>query len=106
MLSQFCITVLPNIFPLCDLISPKEKFARSREQETAFVGLKKAFTQRPVLVQPNIGKARDGPQIYADLCRIDVGAVLAQEGDDALLLQIFFASKHLTGREKNYHVTH
>uniref|UniRef100_A0A7I4YHH5 RNA-directed DNA polymerase n=1 Tax=Haemonchus contortus TaxID=6289 RepID=A0A7I4YHH5_HAECO len=94
--------------PLFDLTSPKRKFVWSHEHEEAFEALKKTLMEAPVLAQPNIEKARDGSRpfiIYTDASRIGIGAVLAQEGDDSLLHPVFFASKHLSGAERNYHVT-
>ncbi|KAL6722907.1 hypothetical protein Aduo_017977 [Ancylostoma duodenale] len=94
--------------PLYGLTSPKNRFLWSTEHENAFETLKKVSCEAPVLAQPNIEKARDGSRpfvIYTDASRVGLGAVLAQEGDDAFIHPVFFASKCLTRAERNYHVT-
>lgn len=52
----------------------------------------------PVLVQPDIEKARDGsrPFVCTDASGIRLGAVLSQEGEDKQLDPVYFASKGLS----------
>ncbi|EPB70881.1 integrase core domain protein [Ancylostoma ceylanicum] len=70
--------------------------------------MKAIITSAPVLIQPDIEKARDGSRpfvICTDASGIGLGAVLSQEGDDRQLHPVYFASKGLSMAERRYHVT-
>ncbi|RCN42425.1 hypothetical protein ANCCAN_11574 [Ancylostoma caninum] len=80
----------------------------SAEHEEVFDRVKKMIMKAPVLMQPDIEKARDGSRpfvICTDASTTGLGAVLSQEGDDRHLHPVYFASKGLSKAERRYHVT-
>ncbi|EYC17421.1 hypothetical protein Y032_0030g2037 [Ancylostoma ceylanicum] len=94
--------------PLFELTSQKSPWKWTSEQDEAFERLKELMTTTPVLAQPDVDAARSGERpyiIYTDASQKGIGAVLCQEGKDHLLHPLYFASKSLSGAERNYHVT-
>ncbi|RCN25530.1 hypothetical protein ANCCAN_28757 [Ancylostoma caninum] len=82
---QFCLGFSKIAGCLFALTSSKSVWKWSAEHEEAFDRVKKMIMTAPVLMQPDIEKARDGSRpfvICTDASTTGLGAVLSQEGDD------------------------
>jgi hypothetical protein len=88
--------------PLYKFKDPKAKFVWTEECENAFKTLKKALTESPVLIHPDMKK----PFIlHTDASNDGLGAVLSQLGEDEKEHPIAYAARTLKSSERNY-VTH
>ncbi len=88
--------------PLNRLTQKDVPFVWDKNCETAFQTLKEQLVSSPVLAFPET----DGDYIlYTDASNIGVGAVLAQEDGEGRERVISYASKALSGSEKNWTTT-
>lgn len=71
------------------------------DQQEAFEKLKTSLTSAPILIYPDYRKPFT---LHVDACRRGLGAVLYQEQADKKLHVVAYASRSLTGSEKNYTV--
>ncbi|EYC42134.1 hypothetical protein Y032_0541g3182 [Ancylostoma ceylanicum] len=105
---KFCLGFSKWAGPLFALTSPKSVWKWTDEHDDAFRRMKEMIISAPVLIQPDIERARNGSRpfiICTDASGIGLGAVLSQEGDDKQLHPVYFASKGLSKAERRYHVT-
>ena len=85
--------------PLFALTRKDVPFIWSPACKAAFEELKKRLVEAPVLVFPNFGR---GFVLETDTSGLGLGAVLAQEQEDATTRPIAYASRTLQQHEKNY----
>ncbi|EYC34973.1 hypothetical protein Y032_1220g3764 [Ancylostoma ceylanicum] len=105
---KFCLGFSKVAGCLFALTSSKSVWKWSKEHKEAFDSVKEMIMTAPVLMQPDIERARDGSRpfvICTDASTTGLGAVLSQEGDDRHLHPVYFASKGLSRAERRYHVT-
>ena len=69
--------------------------------QTSFEQLKYFLTHAPILKYPDFSTSAQSFQLYTDASATGIGAVLEQSG-----YVIAYASRTLTGSEKNYGVIH
>ena len=94
---RFVMAYAKMISPLTDLLKKDAPFVWGPDQEQAFLRIKEALTNPPVLALPDFSKPFE---IWCDASGIGIGAVMLQEGRP-----ITFESRKLNSAEKNYHVT-
>ena len=87
--------------PLVKLLRKGQKWEWNMEQEEAFVKLKKALTEAPILARPDFSKPF---KVQTDASNYAIGSVLTQEGEDGEH-PIIYASRVLNTAEKNYTVS-
>lgn len=85
--------------PLHALTSTKSSFTWTEEAESAFIALKEAMTQPPVLAFPDFSKPF---VVEADASAVAVGAVLSQQQTDNRVHPIQFSSRTMTRAERGY----
>ena len=88
--------------PLFALTKKDAPFVWNCDCQNAFVSLKEAMTNAPVLVFPRFGS---GFVLETDASGVGLGAVLAQEQPDGSVRPIAYASRTLQQHEQNYGVT-
>lgn len=88
--------------PLYDLLKKDQAYKWEKEQRGAFKALKAELISAPILRYPNFSRPF---LLHTDASGTRLGAVLAQLMDDNKEYAVAYASKSLTGAEKNYHVT-
>ena len=88
--------------PLFALTKKDAPFAWNCDCQNAFVSLKEAMTNAPVLVFPRFGS---GFVLETDASGVGLGAILAQEQPDGSVRPIAYASRTLQQHERNYGVT-
>ena len=105
-LSSYYRRFIPNFArvakPLHQLTCKGARFEWTAECEEAFQSLKGKLTSAPVLAYPRF--YRDFT-LETDALICGLGAVLSQTQDDGKLHPIAFASRALSGPEKNYGIT-
>jgi hypothetical protein len=84
--------------PLYDLLKKDATFEWDSRHEDAFMQLKDAFVNAPILSYPDFSKRF---VLQTDASNVGIGAVLYQEVNDAKRI-IAYASRKLTAAEKNY----
>ena len=89
--------------PLTSLLKKNAAFVWSDDQENAFITLKEALCQAPILAFPDW--ERDFT-VCTDASNVGLGAVLMQSDDSGRHRAIAFASRILNKAEQNYSVTH
>ncbi|VDK45534.1 unnamed protein product [Cylicostephanus goldi] len=88
--------------PLNNLLQKEVPFTWTEEHTKAFLSLKKALVNAPVLVSPVLGRPY---HIHTDASTIGVGACLLQENPETGNQHpIAYCSRPLTKHEKNYAV--
>ena len=87
--------------PLTTLTKKEKPFLWDQECEVAFNGLKKRFTEEPILRIPDTDKPF---QVECDASKIATGAVLRQQGPDGLWHPCAYLSKSFTPAERNYQI--
>lgn len=85
--------------PLHFLQKKDTLFKWGDEQELAFKTLKQLFTQKPVLLQPDLSKPF---RVETDASTVAVGAVLSQKGEDDNWHPIAYLSKTNLPAESRY----
>ena len=88
--------------PLTKLLCKDAKFVWSKDVNDAFLTIKKAMTQTPVLALPNLNREFN---LYTDASYSGVGYSLTQVGTDGLEHAIHFGGRGLSRCEKNWSVT-
>ena len=88
--------------PLHDLLKPGALWKWESPQEDAFQALINRLTSSPILAHPDFAKPFT---LYTDACKIGLGAVLTQRGDDGLERAIAYASRQTRGKESDYSTT-
>ena len=89
------------ILPLTQLTKKGQSFVWSKEPDTDFVSLKKAFTSAPILAHVDPKK----PFIMeADASDFALGSILSQQGDDEKLHLVAFHSRKFDAAEINYEI--
>jgi hypothetical protein len=83
------------------LLKKGVRFQWNESAETAFVTLKKAFTQAPILAH---FQEDAEVTLETDASAGAIGAVMSQRGSDGKLRPVAFMSKSLTPAERNYDV--
>ena len=83
----------------CTAGSRTARLEWNTKAEAAFVNLKKALTEAPVLAYPRFDR---GFTLEVDASFQGLGACLSQLGDDGQLHPVAFASRGLRGSERNY----
>ena len=87
--------------PLHDLVKKDKKWEWTEKQEEAFKKLKEQFTNKLVLVAPNIDKKM---RMEVDTSDYVMGGVLLMECEDGLWRPVAFLSKSLNETERNYEI--
>ncbi len=88
--------------PLYDLFKKKQIFQWKEAHQCALERLKQLLSSAPVLAYPRF----DRPFIFeTDASVMGLGCVLSQEDDQGRLCPVAFASRSLTGAERNYTIT-
>ena len=98
-----CLTIWSKIIlPLTQLTKKVWSFVWSKEANTAFVSLKKAFTSAPILAHVDPKK----PLIMEEDVTTDfaLGSILSQPGDDEKLHLVAFHSRKFDAAEINYEI--
>ena len=83
------------------MVKKNKKWEWTEKQERAFEELKKRFTEKPVLVIPNLDKKM---RIEVDVSDYVTGGVLSIESEDKLWRLVAFLSKSLNEMERNYEI--
>ena len=89
------------IFPLTQLTKKGQSFVWSKEPDTDFVSLKKAFTSAPILAHVDPKKPF---LIEADASDFALGSILSQQGDEEKLHPVAFHSRKFDAAEINYEI--
>lgn len=100
-LPSYYLRFIPNCSkiaqPLIHLLTKNTKFSWGPEQNEAFIALKRALCNAPILIHPDFSK----PFILqTDASTLGIGAVLSQIGPDNLEHPIAYASRSLNKAEK------
>ena len=86
------------VSPLNKLLCKDAKFVWSKDANDAFLTIKKAMTQTPVLALPNLNREFN---LYTDASYSGIGYSLTQVGTDGLEHAIHFGGRGLSRCEKN-----
>ena len=101
LLSKVYTRLLKLILPLTQLTKKGQSFVWTKEADTVFEGLKKAFASALVL-------AHVDPQkpfiIEANASNFALGSILSQQGDDEKLHPFAFHSRKFDAAEINYEI--
>lgn len=90
--------------PLHALLKKNAQFNWTTDCEEAFIGLKEALVNTPVLMYPQFNGQR--PFILeTDASTQGLGAVLAQQQEDQQVHPVAFASRFLSPAEQRYSIT-
>ena len=87
--------------PLHDMVKKDKKWEWTEEQERAFRELKKRFTEKLVLVAPDLDKKM---RMEVDVSDYATGGVLSMECEDKLWRLVVFLSKLLNKMKRNYKI--
>jgi len=87
--------------PLHDMVKKDKKWEWTGKQEKAFEELKRRFTEKLVLVAPDLDKKM---QMKVDTSDYATGGVLSMECEDNLWRPVAFLSKSLNETERNYKI--
>ena len=87
--------------PLHDMVKKDKKWEWTEKQERAFRELKKRFTEKLVLVAPDLDKKM---RMEVDVSDYATGGVLSMECEDKLWRLVVFLSKLLNKMERNYEI--
>ena len=87
--------------PLNNLMRKKEKWRWGDEQQKAFEQLKTVFTNRPLLVAPDLDKEF---RVEADASNFATGGVLSIKCEDNKWKPVAYISKSLNETERNYKI--
>ena len=88
--------------PLRELTRKNAIFKWTEACEGALKTLKEKLTSAPVLAYPSFNKPFT---VETDACLNGLGAVLQQTQEDSKLHPVAYASRSLTGTERNYSIT-
>ena len=87
--------------PLHDMVKKDKKWEWTEKQERAFRELKKRFTEKLVLVAPDLDKKM---RMEVDASDYATGGVLSMECEDKLWRLVVFLSKLLNKMKRNYKI--
>ena len=87
--------------PLNNLTKKEEKWRWEEEQQRAFEQLKAVFTNRPLLVAPDLDKEF---RVEADASNFATGGVLSIKCEDNRWRPVAYISKSLNETERNYEI--
>ena len=87
--------------PLHDMVKKDKKWEWTEKQERVFRELKKRFTEKLVLVAPDLDKKM---RMEVDASDYATGGVLSMECEDKLWRLVVFLSKLLNKMERNYEI--
>ena len=87
--------------PLNNLTRKEEKWMWGEEQQRAFEQLKTVFTNRPLLVAPDLDKEF---RVEADASNFATGGVLSIRCEDNKWRPVAYISKSLNETERNYEI--
>jgi len=86
---------------LHDMVKKNRKWEWMDKQERVFEELKKRFTEKLVLVAPDLDRKI---RMEVDMSDYPTGGVLSMEGEDGLWKPVAFLSKSLNEMERNYKI--
>jgi hypothetical protein len=89
------------VLPLTQLTQKNQPFIWSTSANTAFEGLKLAFTSTPILMHVDLAKHFIVEEDASDFA---LGSVLSQNGDDGQLHLVAFHSRKFKAAEINYEI--
>lgn len=87
--------------PLTSLLKKDAPFNWGKEQQNAWVSLKKKLTECPTLLHPDVNKTFT---LMTDSSDYAIGAILCQNDSQGKLHPVSFASKVLTSAEQNWSI--
>ncbi|GFW03955.1 transposon Tf2-9 polyprotein [Trichonephila clavipes] len=83
--------------PLSDLLRGRNSFEFGHAQKTAFQNLKNALSSEPVL---HLFKEGAKLELHTDACKLGLGAVLFQQGEDGRFYPVHYMSKKTSIQEE------
>ncbi|GFV77329.1 transposon Tf2-9 polyprotein [Trichonephila clavipes] len=83
--------------PLSDLLRGTNPFEFGHAQKVAFQNLKNALSREPVL---HLFKEGAKLELHTDACKLGLGAVLLQQGEDGRFYPIHYMSKKTSIQEE------
>ncbi|GFX12659.1 transposon Ty3-G Gag-Pol polyprotein [Trichonephila clavipes] len=83
--------------PLSDLLRGTNPFEFGHAQKIAFQNLKNALSSEPVL---HLFKEGAKLELHTDACKLGLGAVLLQQGEDGRFYHIHYMSKKTSIQEE------
>jgi len=87
--------------PLHDMVKKDKKWKWTEKQDKAFEELKRRFTEKLVLLAPDLDKKM---RMEVDASDYVTGGVLLMECEDGLWRPVVFLSKSLNETERNYKI--